>query len=478
MINAKIKSTAICKEHGSDFCKEWFSYTKEKILHNVDTVSFGCYTQHNYNSLTELNNYLESIRLVAESNQEELFMEDQNWFMQPRGISIYSYVVISKNRYRIFFLKNQSRVTDVPILCFLSSEFLWQHGEVKATKILLDELNEFLHKYGSEVGEIKLSRIDYAFHTNYIQNMAKFFGTPDKNVVSQFRTYQTYHRILPDMPSEMSTFYMGNRGGKTVYFRAYDKTRETVESGYKQFFYMIWEDQGLITKYDRYLLEKAFVDRNFERHHLARLSFYVEHGKNEEYKEKCLFYLDPESKYEFGEMVEFAELLTPPLTRVVNLEFQVGSKFHKSSRDFFMSLDPIKGVISSQQTFYKMLHYKSYIVDYLTSTTLRMVKKDGNKLKRKRDYSYFWTLLRAADLRVKTFDDKLIRSYQKNCDITLLQKQLARKIATVSILVKGENNDDFKVDVSDVITSLPENVLHDVENYKNVKCKELRNRLS
>lgn len=478
MIKSKSDLTAIGQERGIDFCKEWFDLTKCKILHNVDTVSFGCYPKHNYNTLMDLGDYLSALRSTSESTGEELFIPEHNWFMQPFGISFYNYVLVSNNRYRIFFAKKQSRLSDVPILCFVASEFLWQYGEIQATNILIHELNEFLHRFGSEVGEIKLSRIDYAFHTNYIQDMGAFFGKPDKNIVSQFKTHQFIYRDLPDMPSELATFYYGNRGGKTVYFRAYDKTRETVEAGYKQFFYMIWQQKGLINKFDQYVLEKTFIDRNFERHHLARLSFYLEYGINEEYKEKCRFYLNPASHFEFVDLVNLADLLTPPLTRIVNLEYQVGSKFHKSSRDFFVSLKAIKGIVPEQQTFYKMLHYKAYIVDYLTSTTLRMVKSDGSKLKRKRDYSYFWTRLRACDLRVQTFDGKLIRSYQKNCDIALLQKQLARKIATVSILSKGENNDDFEVDVSDVITSLPENVLHDVENYKFVKCKELRNRLS
>ena len=477
MIRPIVRRTKIGQELSEEKVVEWFNCVKEGMLHNVDTLTFTAYTLRSYKLLLELQTFLETYRGQAEIKEEEVCIEPYNYFMQPFGISYYHFYLVSKNRYGVFFSKPRARFTDMPILVRLSSEFLWLHGEVEAVKICIAEIDEFLVQFGTCLGEVKLSRVDYAFHTNMIQNMATYYKNIDEFVVSQFRNYQLIFHELPDLPAELSTYYHGNRRGKNVFFRSYDKTRETVEKGYKQFFYEIWQEKKLISQYDKYVLEKAVLDRNFERHYLYRLAFYLEFGKDEMLKDKCRFYLDLGSKYEFADLVNFANYLTPPITRIVNLEFETGSKFYRSSCEFFRNLPSIEEVPDYQQLFYKMIYYKAYTIEYLTTKTYRQVSSSGAKRKRERDYNYLWKRVLKCDLNVKRLDGKLLRLYQRERDVELLNKQIARKVSTVSILSKGLNNDNLAEDISDFINSLSENVLHDAKEYKLLKKKVLRNQL-
>lgn len=477
MIRPIFYKSKIGQEVSANFANEWFSCRKEGMLHNVDTLCFTAYTTHDYKLLVDLQNYLECFRKQAEASYLEICIEPYNYFMQPFGISFYSFYLVSKNRYSIFFSKPHLRDSDMPILIRLASEFLWCYGELDAVRLCIDEVNVFLASFGTALGELKISRIDYAFHTNMIQNMAHYYRNIDHFVVSQFRNYQLIFHELPDLPSELATYYHGNRRGKTVFFRSYDKTRETVEKVYKQFFYTLWREKQMISNYDLYVLQKAVLDRNFDRHYLYRLEFYLEYGNDIELKDKCNFFLNPINKFELVDLVAFANYLTPPITRMVNLEFETGSKFYKSSREFFSALPDLEGVVDEQQLFYKMICYKSYTIDYLTTKTYRQVSSSGSKLKRKRDFNYLWKRLMHCDLNVKRLDGKLLRLYQRERDMELLHKQIARKIITASILDKGINDDDFEEDISDVVNALSENILHDAEQYKSLKLKGLRNQL-
>ena len=47
---------------------------------------------------------------------------------------------------------------------------------------------------------------------------------------------------------------LGNRKSNNIFFRSYNKTREVCEMKYKDFFFDIWKENGLISEYDYYCL--------------------------------------------------------------------------------------------------------------------------------------------------------------------------------------------------------------------------------
>lgn len=469
---------AIINEQSTTFIDEYFNVDYQKVLHNVDTLAFCCFTDIPYNTLHTMLSYLDKQLQLAVSSQEDILLDSCDYYLKPYGISRYAYMLESKDRYDIFMSKHQSRITDVPIILKVKSCMLWMYGEKECVRMILEEFNQFLSIFGAHLLHIKLNRIDYAFHTNMIQNLDEYFKDADEMIVSQFRNYAKYYKSLPDLPAELSTFYHGNRKGKTVFMRFYDKTRETVEKGYKQFFYPIWYENGLISKYDKYVLEKSFEDRNFERHYLARLAFYNEYGTNHNLKVRCHFFLNPSNSYEFKSLYLFANQITPPLTRIINAEFEVGSKFHKSCNDFFLTLPDLPNIPPGMQTFYKMIFHKAFILDYLTHYCYRLVDPTQTIRRKDRDYNALWQQIRSCPDFSNPLDGKLLRTYQRHADLALLHKQIGQKIATVSLLQKGVNNDDILSDVADYINQLSENDLRNLALYKTYKGRLIKNQLN
>ena len=151
MIRPILYKSKIGQEVSTNFANEWFSCVKEGMLHNIDTLCFTAYTVQDYKLLVNLQNYLEFFRNQAESANAEVCLEPYNYFIQPFGISFYSFYLVSKNRYAIFFSKPHLRETDMPILIRLSSEFLWYHGELDALYLCINEVNDFLSAFGTNL---------------------------------------------------------------------------------------------------------------------------------------------------------------------------------------------------------------------------------------------------------------------------------------------------------------------------------------
>lgn|GEM_PF-6974625 len=75
----------------------------------------------------------------------------------------------------------------------------------------------------------------------------------------------------------------GRKQSNNVRARIYDKVKEVIELGYKDFFFKIWHDNGLISYFDRWCMEYAFPYKNMDYLAKARIAFfYVEHGADGE----------------------------------------------------------------------------------------------------------------------------------------------------------------------------------------------------
>ena len=190
-----------------------------------------------------------------------------------------------------------------------------------------------LSPFGLLPVKVRENRIDYAFHTNLIQNPYKFFSDPNlqKHLKTNLRIYQKIGKIGHDI--SVDTFNLGNRRSNNVYFRAYNKAREVVEMNYKSFFFQRWYDIGLISEFDKYVYEVAYELASYRTGILiGRLKWYVEHGSDSALKQKFLDILDTNFvKSDNCEKLE-KELhgVIPEPTLIVNIEFQTKRKFYLS----------------------------------------------------------------------------------------------------------------------------------------------------
>ncbi|ONI46238.1 hypothetical protein AN642_00720 [Epulopiscium sp. SCG-B10WGA-EpuloA2] len=310
--------------------------------------------------------------------------------------------------------------------------------------------------------------------------MNSYFDKLNENQVSQFRKWQKIGYFKGSDEDILSTVYIGNRSGKDVFLRFYDKTEEVLSMGYKQFFYEIWHEQGLISLYDKIVYEDSFVNSKDIMHtYISRLKFYFDYGINKEFKSMCKYYIDNKLKVDFDEIIELADKLTPKLTVIVNCEYETQRKFYKSLEEFvknnLITSCPAEDVLYN---CFNILDNQSVILNYLTSKTFRLVKRSGNKRKTDCDYSSFWKILRKVAIDNKLCV-KLVRDYQRQVDIERIENDILKKIATRSILADGMSSNDSNIfdDTEDFLSIVSENYFEKYNQYKSDKYIQIKHRL-
>lgn len=467
----------LAKEWTKEQQEHWLDQTDQKFIANVDTLYLNCYIKGEYNEVSgKLISHLESWRSGADV--KPFYIEKYDCFINAQGINFYPYMIVVKDCFRVVFMRKKFNADAVPIQIMLGSEFLWTHTEREAVDLATEWLADLLKDMEMEIETFTISRIDYAFHTNYIQNMDKFFPKLNEMQVSQFDVWQKNGRFEGETEDKLNTIYIGNRRGKNVFLRMYDKSEEVVVRGYKQFFYKIWKDNSLINAYDQDIYERCFkYGKNFKYQYIARLLFYLDHGSNENYKVTCRKYIDPNNNAEAEDIINFAKFLTPEPTLVMNIEYETMRKFYKSVEPFYRNLDYISNDNPSLYEVYRLLDNKGFILDYLTDKTFRLIDTRYKGRKKDAPMHPLWIKLRKEALKSFKVEKKLIRDYQKNIDLELMRKQAARKIATLSLYDKGENDDDLRSDISSYIATLGENTIREMTSYKKQKYRQIKNRI-
>jgi hypothetical protein len=183
---------------------------------------------------------------------------------------------------------------------------------------------------------------------------------------------------------------LGKRSDK-VFVRIYQKTREVIEQNYKPWFFQIWEMNGLISKYDKFVYEKAYEKRSWFYRFYARLEFYREHGADPQMLEYVRKILDGDIQIEENALIKLADELTPKLHYVVNVEYQTMRRHSKSYELLPIHDNSSKGVC---QRVYDYIDNRKLIQDYLTFNVFRLVKSEGVAKKSHRDLCPFWEALR------------------------------------------------------------------------------------
>lgn len=120
----------------------------------------------------------------------------------------------------------------------LRSYMLWQYGVRDSFENSYRYIKAIAHFFGLEIDYVQENRVDYCWHTNYLNNPEKFFA-PDsfyKMRVDRFKnaTYVTNKVGTEDY--EIDYVALGKRSDK-VFIRIYLKTREVIEQNYKPWFF-------------------------------------------------------------------------------------------------------------------------------------------------------------------------------------------------------------------------------------------------
>ncbi|ONI42171.1 hypothetical protein AN639_02130 [Candidatus Epulonipiscium fishelsonii] len=451
MVLERCKKNVIYKEFNDADRIKYFDLTSNKVLPRIDTIVINVYLDDYDSTLSRrFVSFLDDCKELASSCKKRYYIDAFGCYCLGSGISMYPYILSKLNNdtqseeFKIMFMKTQFNLDAPPCQVIFSSQYLWSVGYEVAMESAIDFLSYILD--GICIVDTSISRVDYAFHTNYIKDIDNYFSSLNERQVSRFNCFQKWGTFEGSGKDKTNMVSFGKRSGKNVYLRIYDKTEEIISSGKKPFFFEVWYANKMISLYDKFVYEDTFKSgKSFSYTYISRLKFYLEFGSDDDLKKECRFYIENIGKLNFDKIIDFANSITPKITAIVNVEYETRRKFYHSIADFMTRMECNRlGVLKE---CFLVLDNCDVIINYLTSTTFRLVKRDGNKLKKDCDYDAFWKILRKASLDCKKYDS-VIRVYSHNFDIHKCILDISKKLSNLSLLRYGQNEDSL---ISDLV---------------------------
>lgn len=355
---------------------------------------------------------------------------------------------------------------------------MWLYGEHRAIEESFEDLTLILGKYNIKVSHTVENRIDFAYHTNYIQDPLNFFKEENLNKmqVSRFTRWHKEGRFVGDEIVECDYLSLGRRKSNNTFLRIYNKTQEVLNQQYKQFFIKVWLLNGLINRFDYWVLERCFNEGSYNYVDRARLQFYLEFGQVVSIKNRINCLLNSSDNLSIRKL---ADELVPKLTLVVNIEIQTKRKFYSTMESSISLLKTVTCKYKELEKIFKILDNKDIFHQYITTDVIRFVDFSTHTRKKNCDTASWWKRLQGIKLYNAITDEnrKLIREYQKDLCIDSLKKRVLNSLSTLSVYMKNENEDTLTSDVIDFMSYLNESDIQKSIEYKKKKSALLKNRL-
>jgi hypothetical protein len=328
-----------------------------------------------------------------------------------------------------------------PIMVHIASNALWIEGMKNIFDQSYDVIEKALGQFGLKIDKTQENRVDYAFHTNYFNDLLRAFPEKDlgKMFVGSFEEADGKCKLhtheedkYGDREIEKAYFTLGRRKSNNVFLRVYNKTREVIEVGKKQFFIQIWLKYGLINKFDEYCLFKAFAKGSYESLDRARCEFYCDYGTDMEIKREIAQKLN-ENDVPAKWWTKRAKGLVPAVTIITNVEIETKRKFYDKK-----NLPIVWNDKSPKGNIYNLIDQMSEIIRFLTDKTIRFVDYKGANAKihrLKRPMADWWKRLRNAK-KVEIIDKweiEYLHFYQHNLDKRRIEQMGLKKLAKIGV---------------------------------------------
>lgn len=491
MIDKSRYDCKMIKELNDDDLSYYFDFKQKKFLHNIDTFYYSVKFKNDFRYESKDKSVLRLRKFFTNKYDALQRMDDTDDLYIPQlgkclvlkkvTFSRFYNVCLSYPEYFDIFLapvvpkgSDGSESVTCEMIVQLRSYMLWQFGVRDSFENSYEYVKQLAEYFGLQIDFVQENRVDYCWHTNYLNNPEEFFA-PDnfyKMRVDRFKNATYVTNKVGSEDYEIDYVALGKRSDK-VFVRIYQKTREVIEQGYKPWFIKIWQMNGMINRYDQYVYERAFEKRSWFYRFYARLEFYVAHGQDAEMLERCKAILSGDLEIEENDLIKFADQLTPRLNYVVNVEFQTMRRHSKS-----YELVPFKDHRNKGETkrIYDYLDNRKIITDYLTSKTLRLTKYDPDVKKTEREMCAFWDALRRTkciDVKMTKDEIKLIRKYNRNLNKDAVKKRFINAAVTYGLYSRGENNDSPIQDAFEAMLKMNDNDLQNARKYKTKKLRQL-----
>ncbi|KAB7663031.1 hypothetical protein [Bacillus sp. B1-b2] len=511
MFTRSVKRSEIFTELQPDLNKQYFDRIDKKFLHNIDSFYYVIKVKNDWNydyNVRLFINFLEQYRVETKRTYDPVVMWQNDdrfkdlstkWLMNGLSFGKYEYDMGIPDKFNVFVLSRSINSDTPEFWVQLRSQYLWLDGEYKAVEESIKEIKAVLDVFGIEIEKISENRIDYAYHTNIIQDPTNFFSNKNANRMQQsrFKRGSLEFSFRGQFETDTDYFTLGRKKGNNLFFRVYDKTKEVIEKQYKQFFIKLWYLEKMISYYDMYCIEKAFLhvsNDNYKYLDVARLEFYLEYGTNDVNKNKILDLLEAKSKdYELIE--KLADTLVPRVTKILNIEIETKRKFYRTMDESVNTLLKLhsSNVPEYAKQIYLKLDNKQVFHDHLVCNNLDqqgvirfLDYKAKNKLgkawtdKSKFPTADWWKRLQTTKVnrRFKVESVKLSREYQQKLSASIMKKKITNAITTYSLYIHGDDvqNDTFD-DIVDYMATLNESDVEQQIQYKRKKMTLLADRL-
>jgi len=479
MIHYATKYSKIYNEFDNENNVYWFDFKQQKFLHNIDTYYYTILFTADEEDKDNFYYILKQDKEKVKKENESISSISSKYITNGYSFGSYKFDLELPEEYLILIAEHVPNEQTPQIIVQIRSMALWLYGVNEAIKKSFDDVQQICNEYNLIIKEVKSNRIDYCWHTNYIQDLDVFFNPVNiaKMRVSRFDTADMHFKFRGDEDIEYDYIRLGRLKSNNMIFRAYLKSKEVVEMGYKPWFLKIWQLNGLINRYDLFVYEECFKNHSWEYLHKARLKFYYEYGQDQFAKNRIAGILNEQNGTgvnDYDDLKAFADELTPKVNMIINFEYQTMRKFYSSIQ--FINFRDRQGICKDLLI---ELDSRRLIIDYLTHETLRFVEKVSTERKERRDYAPFWERLRKCkiiDCIVPPDSLSLVRVYKTNLCASLVKRKAINSIATLNVY-KQNNNVNIYGDLVDFISSLNDNDLYQMRMYKNKKIQLLQNEL-
>jgi len=436
-----------------------FDYSQKKFLPAIDNLYYSCFiNEQNYNQVEALLELLQTLKLKANETRESVQYNDEV-LLTLKSYSLYRYCLSNPDLYDIFIAETLPNENTPRIVIQIRAYALWTLGIEEAAKMAYYSAEKILADYNLRIEKCRENRIDFCYHTNFFKSPNKIFKQDKNGLVKNCHSNLNSGVIHADLEQvdEGTIFHnnylcFGSKQSNNLRARVYDKIKEVVELGYKDFFINYWFKNKMISGYDKYCIEYAFIRKNCQYIEEAKLKFYLENGTNTELKAKIKEALD-NPRTTFKEKKTLASFM-PPVTRIINIEYETKRKFYYYSDEFINNLSLLElNLPHPLKRIFKILDNKKIFLDYLTRSTLAFYKKDGDEKK----YLPWWERLRNTKVSGLKADEKLVREYSFLMSRKIIQRKIINAVGTAAVYDDNLET-TFVKDVSDWLSNINDNM--------------------
>lgn len=486
MILKSCMNNMIYNEFSEDNRDNFFDIRDRKFLNTIDSLYYSVLLDgdFSYESKDERvvnyryfwNEKLAGLRIYNEPSFTSIsglpFYFTLKYFSYGSGT--YEVCLSRADCYDIFFAKKVASPETPQVLVQLRSKALWMDGVRKTVDDSLKDVEIICKYFGFNFVDVKENRCDYCWHTNYLQNPEVYFN-PERFAkirLSKMSDSMIHVKYFGNEDYLIDYVTLGKKSSKNVFFRIYNKSKEVVEKGYKAFFLKLWQLNGLISRYDLYCYEYAYEFRNWDYVNIARCKFYLHYGSDSAIKFQCKQIVEGHIKLKYDDLKSFADMITPPVTLILNIEYQTMRKFSSSLMLPNSIFNNKKYGVRSR--LYDYIDNYRFIANYLTEHSVRLVAPEGDINKSRREDLPFWSALRrsrAIDGKNNCSDAVALRQYDHDKNSELVKKRALSSICSFNLYYKGENTESSEIDILDFMNSLNDN---DIENMQRLKNKKLK----